>query len=336
MLSRLTRPAALASVALCSLALLTACGDDDSGEKQASGFDAVSISGAVGEVPTFDWKAALKPGKTESEVLDEGDGPAIADGDQVLVNIAVSDDFSQDVVVDSFGPDRAASIITVGEEAEPQQAFDLITQLVGEHIDAGMTVGTRIALTADVKKEWGDTGLFLTGIDVGNEDGIAIVADLQAVPLDAPDGKRVTPAKWAPKIDFTKDLPSGLDSAGIPKPDVKGKEIRSTTVLEGTGPEIEEGDLAVVNYLGQTWGGDKPFDTSFDKKRDPLLVNVGVTDGGGITVIDGWSDGLVGVPVGSRIILEIPPAKGYGKKGQGEDIKGDDILYFVVDVLAAA
>ena len=53
-------------------------------------------------------------------------------------------------------------------------------------------------------------------------------------------------------------------------------------------------------------------------------------------MIEGWSDALVGVPVGSRIIVEIPPAKGYGKKGSGEDIKGDDILYFVIDVLAAA
>ena len=45
---------------------------------------------------------------------------------------------------------------------------------------------------------------------------------------------------------------------------------------------------------------------------------------------------LQGVTVGSRIIVAIPPAKGYGKQGQGEDIKGDDILYFVIDVLGAA
>lgn len=336
MLSRLTRPAALASVALCSLALLTACGDDDSGEKQASGFDAVTISGPVGETPTFDWKAALKPGKTESEVLEEGDGAEIEDGDQVLVNVAVSDDFTKDVAVDTFGEDRTASVITVGEKAEPQQAFDLITQLVGEHVEAGMTLGTRIALTADVKKEWGDTGLFLTSLDIGNEDGIAVVADLESVPLEGPDGKEQAAPRWAPKVVVTKGVPSALDSSGLPKPDLKAKEIRSATLIEGTGPEVEKGDLAVVNYLGQTWGGAKPFDGSYSAKRDPLLVNIGTADGGGTSVIEGWSDGLVGVPVGSRVILEIPPAKGYGKEGHGEDIKGDDILYFIIDVLATA
>ena len=107
-------------------------------------------------------------------------------------------------------------------------------------------------------------------------------------------------------------------------------------VIEGDGPEIEKGDLAVVNYLGQTWGGDKPFDGSYTEKREPLKVNIAGAQGPGTAVIEGWYDALVGVPVGSRIVVEIPPAKGYGKAGQGETIKKDDILYFVIDVLAAA
>lgn len=336
MLSRLTRPAAAASVTLCALALLTACGDDSSGEKEASGFDAVAVSGAVGETPEFDWKAALKPGKTQSEVLEEGDGAELAEGDEVLVNIAVSDDFSQDVVVDTFGEERSAAAITVGTDIEPQTGFDLIAQLVEQEIEPGMKLGTRIGLTADVKEEWGDTGLFLGTLDIGNEDGIAIVADLESTPLDGPKGAKKAAPRWAPKVVSTDGVPTAIDSAGVPKPDVKGKEVRSALVIQGTGPEVEKGDLAVVNYLGQTWGGDKPFDGSYDKKREPLKVNVGGAEGPGISVIEGWDDGLIGVPVGSRVIIEIPPAKGYGKKGQGEDIKGDDILYFVVDVLAAA
>ena len=40
--------------------------------------------------------------------------------------------------------------------------------------------------------------------------------------------------------------------------------------------------------------------------------------------------------VGSRVLLQIPPALGYGKEGQGEDIPPNSTLYFVIDVLAAA
>ena len=52
-------------------------------------------------------------------------------------------------------------------------------------------------------------------------------------------------------------------------------------------------------------------------------------------VIKGWDNGLLGQKVGSRVLLVIPPADGYGDAGQGETIKGDDTLVFVVDILAA-
>ena len=45
---------------------------------------------------------------------------------------------------------------------------------------------------------------------------------------------------------------------------------------------------------------------------------------------------LEGVPVGSRVLLQIPPKLGYGNKAQGEDIPANSTLYFIVDILAAA
>ncbi|KAA1429352.1 FKBP-type peptidyl-prolyl cis-trans isomerase [Nocardioides antri] len=336
MLSRLTRPVAAATATLFALAVLSACGDDSPEEETAEGFDAVEVSGPVGELPEFEWKAMLASGETQTEVLEEGDGAEIVEGDQVLANLAVSTDFDEQIALETYGEDRTAALITVGEEAAPQAAFDLLTALVAEQVEPGMTLGTRLALTVDVKEEWGDTGLFLGELGIGNEDGIVVVADLEATTLDGPQGAKKAAPAWAPRVVSTDGVPTGLSSAGIPKPDVKGKEIRSAVVIQGTGPKVEKGDLAIVDYLGQTWGGEQPFDESYSKKKQPLKVNVGGAEGPGIPVIEGWSDGLVGVPVGSRILIEIPPAKGYGKQGQGKDIKGDDILYFVVDVLAAA
>ena len=50
----------------------------------------------------------------------------------------------------------------------------------------------------------------------------------------------------------------------------------------------------------------------------------------------GWDKELVGKTVGSRVILSIPPADGYGKEGNKDaGIKGTDTLFFVVDILAA-
>lgn len=54
-------------------------------------------------------------------------------------------------------------------------------------------------------------------------------------------------------------------------------------------------------------------------------------------LIPAWNTGLVGVPVGSRVMLVVPPAEGYGKTGQpSAGIKGTDTLVFVVDVLSLA
>jgi hypothetical protein len=49
-------------------------------------------------------------------------------------------------------------------------------------------------------------------------------------------------------------------------------------------------------------------------------------------IIPAWDNGLKGVPVGSRVMLIVPPAQGYGKTGNTQaGIKGTDDLVFIVD-----
>jgi peptidylprolyl isomerase len=335
-LSRLSRPVALLSVSALALTL-AACGGSPS-EDTEKGFDAVSISGDVGSTPTFDWKGMLEPQKAETKVVTEGDGTTLEKGDTVLVNIAISNDYTKTVNYDTFGPDEAGVAIKVGEAAQPKQAIDLVAQLVSDEIEAGKTkLGTRIEGVASVDEEWPNYATNLVDIGVGNKDGIAFVADLESTVRSGPTPKPVHPAAWAPTLQKDdKGVPFGLDSGGLPKPDVKAKDVKVTTVLQGNGPKVAKGDITVVNYLGQTWGGATAFDESYSKGQT-LAVNIApATKGGGTSVIKGWSDALVGVPVGSRIIVEVPPAEGYGTKGQAPTIKGDDILYFVIDVLGTA
>lgn len=329
--SRLTRPAALATVTLCALAVLTACGDDEPGAKTAAGFDAVEISGEVGEVPEIDWKAMLKSGKAEVEVVEEGDGPVLEEGDRVVTNIAVSNDVNQEISFDTYG-DEGALLLEVGSDAEPTKVVDLLTELIGQGIEPGeTTVGTRIAAVVDVKEEWEpNVALALTPFGVGNEDGIVVVADLEAVPLDGPEGERKAAPRWAPEIVEKKGEPTALDSSGQPEPDAKSKELTQAVLVEGTGPVVEKGDLLVADYIGQVYAGDKPFDNGFSRD-EPSTFTIGV---GG--VVKGWDEGLVGKTVGSRVLLRIPPKLGYGKEGQGEDIPPNATLYFIVDILAAA
>lgn len=107
------------------------------------------------------------------------------------------------------------------------------------------------------------------------------------------------------------------------------KSLEKKVLHQGTGPVTRKGDLLVANYLGQIWGG-KVFDSSFSRHQ---LSGFGIGIG---EVIKGWDRTLVGVPSGSRVLLVIPPADGYGKSGQSAaGITGTDTLVFVVDVVAS-
>jgi peptidylprolyl isomerase len=95
----------------------------------------------------------------------------------------------------------------------------------------------------------------------------------------------------------------------------------------GTGPAIQKSDLLVADYLGQIWNG-KVFDNSYDRKQ-PFGTPIGEQQ-----VIPGWDTALVGQKVGSRVLLVVPPAEGYGATGNsGAGIKGTDTLAFVIDII---
>jgi peptidylprolyl isomerase len=101
------------------------------------------------------------------------------------------------------------------------------------------------------------------------------------------------------------------------------------TLVQGSGPAIRKGQLFVAQYVGVLWRTGKEFDSSWDRGQ-PVGFPIGVG-----RVIAGWDEKLVGVQAGSRVLLVLPPSKGYGPQGEPTaGIKGDDTLVFVVDVLA--
>jgi FKBP-type peptidyl-prolyl cis-trans isomerase len=119
-----------------------------------------------------------------------------------------------------------------------------------------------------------------------------------------------------------------------PKPKVtvpKGKPPKKLVVKDldkGTGPAAKPGDPITVNYIGVNYADGKPFDNSYDRGQ-PFPFQLG-----GGQVIAGWDNGLVGMRVGGRRMLIIPPNQGYGAQGQPPVIKPNETLVFVVDLLS--
>ncbi len=120
------------------------------------------------------------------------------------------------------------------------------------------------------------------------------------------------------------DKPTLTFPAGDPPP-----SLQRVILSEGTGPVTKSGDWLITNYQGQIWNGDV-FDNSYDRgSTSAFQIGVG-------KVVPGWDVGLVGVPVGSRVMLSLPPADGYGSAGNSSaGISGTDTLVFVVDIVQA-
>ena len=117
---------------------------------------------------------------------------------------------------------------------------------------------------------------------------------------------------------------TGLDWTDVAEPDL-ATPVQRVVLTEGTGAVVKDSDTVVVNYLGETYQAKEPFDESYS--GTPLTSALS-------GLIQGWSIGLTGVKVGSRVLLQIPPAYGYGAEGSGASIPGNATLWFVIDVVS--
>ncbi len=139
-----------------------------------------------------------------------------------------------------------------------------------------------------------------------------------AKPLAKPEGDAVTPPAGLPTV---KDNDKGIPVITIG--DAKAPtELIAQDLITGKGAALKATDTIVANYVGVNFEGGEIFDSSFDRGT-PATFALN-------KVIEGWTKGLTGKTIGSRVLLVIPKAMAYGDGGQGK-AKGD--LVFVVDIL---
>ena len=120
------------------------------------------------------------------------------------------------------------------------------------------------------------------------------------------------------------------------KPFVDPPEGPAPTELEiidlevGTGPEAVPGKQVAVDYVGVAWSTGAEFDASYNRGQ-ALVFPLGAGQ-----VIRGWDDGIVGMKVGGRRRITIPPHLGYGARGAAGVIKPNETLVFVCDLVGVA
>ncbi len=105
----------------------------------------------------------------------------------------------------------------------------------------------------------------------------------------------------------------------------KTPDITIEDTLIGGGDVATPGSRLTVNYVGRLADGTV-FDSSLER-NEPFQFVLGAGQ-----VIKGWDEGIVGMRVGGKRTLTIPPELGYGPNDYGP-IPGNSTLVFEVELL---
>ena len=103
-------------------------------------------------------------------------------------------------------------------------------------------------------------------------------------------------------------------------------DIEILSDIPGKGIEIQNHYKVHVNYRGTLEDGTE-FDSSF-KRKQPFVFQIGLRE-----VILGWEKGLMGMKIGGKRIIKIPPELAYGSSGAGELIPPNATLIFEIEIV---
>lgn len=307
------RRTAAATLLAASLLLVSACSNDapsadpsasasPSGAATASAADvealeAVTVSGDPGAEPTLEFDQPFSVSADVARVAAEGDGETVEEGHQVMLNIVA--------VLGSDGTSQGGTYGATPQAyvAEPGNVPDALLDVL-----LGAQVGARLLYASPAQDD-----TVLMAVEIMSTEAIPTRAEGTAV-TDLPEG--------LPTVTLAEDGAPSIETVDTDPP----AELVAQPLIQGSGPVVEAGQTLTVQYSGWLWDGT-PFDSSWERGSSTSFP-LG-------NVIQGWQQGLVGQPVGSQVLLVVPPDLGYGDTDQNS-IPGGSTLIFVVDILSAS
>ena len=304
-----------ASAALLPLFFLAACGSAKTDAPAPSALDTITVAG-TDKAPTVTFKTKpLSVKATTTKVVTEGKGAKLTKANSIVFNYSLFNGKDGKQIESSFGKQSAGMDLS---------STTLLPGL-SKGLD-GQQVGSRLLVAIPPADAFGEKGNAQAGF--GPTDTVIFFIDLvsASTPLKTATGAAVPPKAGLPTVTV-----DGVKAAVITVPKTAAPtNLIIQPLIKGTGPAVKAKQTIKVNYTGVLWKDGKKFDASGDRGA-PVDFQIGAGQ-----VIPGWDKGLVGQTVGSRILLVVPPADGYGAAGKAPTIGAKDTLVFVVDILSAS
>jgi FKBP-type peptidyl-prolyl cis-trans isomerase len=329
---RRRRVAALAITSLLAVGVIAGCGSSSSSSAAAGSkasasssagssadtYTSVTATGAFGKAPTVTIPAAAGSGALYTKTVIQGSGPKLTSSQSLL------GDF---VLYDWSGKTHKLIGSTYSDGVPTLFTGSLLPGL--EKALVGQPVGSRVLAVIPPADAFGTAGN--SQIGVGPKDTVIFVVDMIK---SFGNTEGVSGAQTSDGGGALPTVKAGAPGKGptitIPKTAAPTK-LQVKALVKGTGPVVKKGNYLVVQYTGVNYRTGKVFDSSWSRS-EPWATEIGEGQ-----VIAGWDTGLVGQTVGSRVLLVVPPADGYGKTGSSAaGIKGTDTLVFAIDILSAS
>ncbi len=268
--------------------------------------DAVAVSGALGASPVVAADGPFQVDRVERTVLLEGVGPPAVDGDLVEVTITMVNATSGD-----RAPGTADARVLLREGAALPGLLATIRCT---------PAGSRVVGVVPSESAYGTAGQ--PELAIGPGDDVVFVVDVLAIlPLQA-SGAPVALPEGFPAVQV-RSAPDGRPTVRLPDGDPPAA-LTSAVLLEGDGPVVAEGDELLLQFQAVNWRTGEVFDETWGDAPRSLL-----------TVLPGVDAALLGAAVGSRILVIVPPADGFGSTGSpSSGVSGTDTVVYVVDILA--
>jgi peptidylprolyl isomerase len=316
---------ALGAIPVLACVVLAGCSSSKSSSSPSSSASsssvgassAVTATGSFGAAPKVSIPKAKPGSELEVKTLIQGSGTTLTKTDAMAANFVLYfwSGTSSSLKANTF----TSNPTVIGGTMLPGLETALIGKKVGSRVlavippaegygtsgnsDLGITGSTTLVFVIDVLKSYSDSAS-ASGTQVSNGGG-----DLPTVTAKAGSAPTLS--------DFPKAVPSALVAK---------------TLIKGNGPKVVKGEYVIAQYVGYIWRTKTVFGSSWSS-GSPFGFLIGASPE---QVIPGWDKGLEGQTVGSRVMLSIPPADGYGSAGNSDaGIKGTDSLVFVVDIIDA-
>jgi peptidylprolyl isomerase len=272
----------------------------------SSNFDNVTVTEEYGKAPKVTVKSPWAIDKTRSKVLTPSKGVEVKEGQTVEVNYTGVNGRTGKTFDSSFA--RGAPVAFSLAQVVPGFSKGLV----------GQRQGSRVVIAMPGSDGYDSAGGSpQIGVEVG--DTLIFVVDLVTVQLKGPEG---TPVKPKPGLPTVTDK-NGRPEITVPKTDPP-TTLQVQPLIQGKGKKVGENDQITFNYRWVRWSDGKLLEETYGTEPATAALS---------GLVPGMVKGLTGQPVGSRVLLVIPPADGYPDGNATPSVKPGETLVMVVDLL---